>query len=103
MKRFIMVLTGGLGATAFWRRRRHPGSGELEPDPAAELRARLDANKASVGDRPADMASSEHAVAQVEEDSPAPAAVQADTAPADPASLRAAIHQRARGAIDDLR
>ena len=97
------MLMGGLGATAFWRRRHHVESLELDSDPAAELRARLDASKVAATDEPVIAASSEPAGAPADEAESLPTAAQAEAAPVDPVSLRAAIHARARGAIDDLR
>jgi hypothetical protein len=95
-----MVVMGALGAGAFWRRKRHPEPAELATDPAAELRARLDASKVVVPDD-AGVATREEE--RVEEAAGSAAEQPPEAAPDDPASRRAAIHARARGAIDELR
>jgi len=81
MKRLLALLAGGLGAGAFWRRlRRGSAARGGASDPAAELRAKLAERKAS-----------------------APELAEAPEAMAlDPASRRRAIHERARGSIDEL-
>ena len=89
MKGLLVLLTGGLGAGAFWRRfrRRTP---ELQPgsDPAAALRAKLAESKAVP-----DPAGTLDEAAPVE-------ALEEPTL--DPVSRRRAIHERARGAMDEL-
>jgi hypothetical protein len=87
MRRLAVLVSGGLGLGVVWRRLRRGGGHELESDPAAELRARLAEAKAA--DRP-------EAERPVEE----PAAE--DSGVLDPVSRRRAIHERARGAIDEL-
>jgi hypothetical protein len=82
MKGRVALVAGGLGAGAFWRRlRSRSAARELAADPAAELRAKLAESKAASG----------------------AAAPQPPEAPElDPASRRRAIHERARGSIDEL-
>ena len=80
----MVLLVGGLGIRVFWRRlRRRAETPELAPDPAAELRAKLAESKAPTES--------------------APEAVQPVATTLDPSSRRRAIHDRARGAIDELR
>lgn len=93
-----MLVMGGLGAGAFWRRRRPSESGA--PDPAAALRARLDATKAAGFDEPVVPPAPEPAEADV--DDATPAVAHAAPVEADPAARRVVIHERARGAIDEL-
>jgi hypothetical protein len=79
------MVVGGLGLGAFLRRRRaqpQPQQ-ELGPDPAAELRAVLAHNKSVAGEGTQPVAPAE----------PAP----------DLGSRRREVHERARGAIDELR
>ena len=83
MKVLLVMVTGGLGFGLFWRRlRRRPQEASGE-DPAAALRAKLAESREVADDAPADP-EPENAVS------------------IDPASRRQAVHDRARGAIDDL-
>jgi hypothetical protein len=85
MRRLAVLLGGGLGAGALWQRlRRRSVARERASDPAAELRARLAESKASAG-----------------VSAPRRAEAHEETA-LDPASRRRAIHERARGSIDEL-
>ena len=85
MRGLLVALVGGLGVGVFWRRmRRRAFGGSPAPDPAAELRAKLAESKAAAGE----------ASERPREEPPAPAY--------DPASRRQAIHERARGAIEEL-
>ena len=86
MGRLIALLLGGFGLGAYLRRRRRPG---LEPSPADELKAKLAESRATT---PA-------ADAPVETEAvPEPEATLAD----DLEARRREVHERARGAIDDL-
>jgi len=89
MKGRVALIAGGLGAGAFWRRlRRRTAAHELAADPAAELRAKLAESKAA---------------SSATDWATAPQPARAPEAPAlDPASRRRAIHERARGSIDEL-
>jgi hypothetical protein len=87
MKRFLALLVGGLGFGAFARRRRKAPPAELGPDPAVELRAKL--------------AESKTAVSEPEPVTPAVPA-EVEESPLDPQARRRDVHERARGAIDDL-
>ena len=87
MRRLIALLVGGFGLGAYLRRRR--GHGALPAySPAAELRAKLDESRSPEPEAPA----------------PVPEA-EADAAPtleSDLDARRREVHDRARGAIDDL-
>jgi hypothetical protein len=87
VKRFLAVFLGGLGAGAFWRRKRHTAPLELGHDPAAELRARLAESKAVAVEAPPD---DERPIAEQER------------SPLDPESRRRDVHERARAAADEL-
>ncbi len=89
------MLVGGLGLGAAWRRLRRTPSVAPELDPAEGLRAKLAASKA--GGETASPG------APVEGESPGLGAVVDEPAPLDPAARRRAIHDRARGAMDELR
>jgi hypothetical protein len=79
VKRLLALLLGGLGLSAFLRRR-SPAS--VGPSPADDLRAKLDESR-------------------VDEPTPeAPAAPEAEPAVED---RRADVHARARAAIDELK
>jgi hypothetical protein len=83
MRGLLLLGVGGLGVRAFWRRlRRRSELPALGHDPAAQLRAKLTESKAVTGATP----------------EPREAAATA----LDPSSRRRAIHDRARGAIDEL-
>ena len=87
MKRLLAVFLGGLGAGAFWRRKRRDAPLELGHDPAAELRARLAESKAAADEEPPD------------DEQPIAAA---ERSPLDPDSRRRDVHERARAAADEL-
>jgi hypothetical protein len=80
-------ITGLLGASAFWRRRRRKrgaeSPAELGPDPAEELRTKLAASRAT-------------------ETEPI-AAEDAPGSPLDPEVRRRSVHDRARASIDELK
>ncbi len=82
MKRLFALLAGGLGLGTLLRRRDRPA---LSPSPADDLRARLEAARASEGERES---------------------FELDETPIDDApdvdTRRADAHARARQAIDDL-
>jgi len=80
VKRLLALLAGGLGLTALLRRRRRPAAA-LDASPAHELRERLAESRAAEAEQPA-----------------TPAAAP-DSAVAD---RRRDVHERARGAIDEL-
>jgi hypothetical protein len=91
VRRLIALLVGGFGLGAYLRRRR--GHGTLPAySPAAELRAKLDESRT-----PAPGPASE-AVAPVPEAEAEPA----PTLESDLDARRREVHDRARGAIDDL-
>ena len=77
MGRFLALLLGAFGFGAFWRRRRRTAAGP-EYSPADELKAKL-------------------AESRVEE-----AEVEEPVLEADLETRRRTVHDRARGAIDDL-
>ena len=74
----IALLAGALGAFAFWRRRRRRGS-EPEVSPADELKAKLAESR------------------EAEEEPAAEPELQSDLD-----ARRREVHDRARGAIDEL-
>jgi len=83
MRGLLFLGVGGLGVRAFWRRlRRRSEIPALGQDPAAELRAKLAESKAVTGATP---------------EPPEPSASALD-----PSTRRRAIHDRARGAMDEL-
>jgi hypothetical protein len=83
MRGLLLLGAGGLGVRAFWRRlRRRSELPALGPDPAAELRAKLAESKEVIVATP----------------EPPEAAATA----LDPSARRGAIHDRARGAMDEL-
>jgi hypothetical protein len=83
MRGFLAMIVGGLGLGAFLHRRRAQPPQELGPDPAAELRAVLAQNKS------------------VTDEGTEPQAPEEPTS--DLGSRRRDVHERARGAIDELR
>jgi hypothetical protein len=91
VRRLIALLVGGFGLGAYLRRRR--GQGALPAySPAAELRAKLDETRT-----PAPGATPETPAPVTEADAePAP------TLESDLDARRREVHDRARGAIDDL-
>jgi hypothetical protein len=102
MRGLVLSLTVALGWRSFWRgRRSRDKDGVSEVDPAEELRLKLAARKASPGpaveEVPQAVAADsgnlgdDHSVVTVE--SPL----------ADPDKRRQDVHERARGAIDELR
>ena len=96
MRALVLLLAGGLGLGAFWRRLRRGGDGvELGPDPAAELRAKLAASKAADAGGGSEEAPLEPGDAGNTDES--------GQAPIDPVARRQAVHDRARAAIDELR
>ncbi len=88
-----MLIAGGLGLGAFWRKhRRKPAEawgGELGPDPAEELRAKL----------------AEHSEAAGSGEAPGALRAAADDAPSplDPETRRRAVHEQARTSLDELK
>lgn len=87
----MVLVAGALGMGAFWRRLRRRATIEpIGPDPAAELRQKLAESKAA-GEPPAE------ANAGVE------SVNEPDAETLDPVERRRAVHERARGAIDELR
>ncbi len=95
MKGLVVLLVGGLGFGAFWRRlRQRPAVDTPSFDPAAELRAKLAESKAAAGD---ESVGQEAAPAEPVLEPPPSEPQEADTA-----ERRRAIHDRARGAIDEL-
>jgi hypothetical protein len=89
VRRLIAVLVGGFGLGAYLRRRR--GRAALPPSPAAELRARLDESRTA-----------EPAPAVEPESAPESAPEPEPTLEGDLDARRREVHERARGAIDDL-
>jgi hypothetical protein len=89
--RLLALLLGGFGLGAYLGRRRRREPARVERSPAEELRARL-AEARARPDEP------EHAAA---EDAAAPPSAPEPEAPALDAR-RAAVHDRARRAIDEL-
>jgi hypothetical protein len=103
VKRLLAVLLGGLGLRALFRRRPASIGG---PDPARELRAKLDETRPPV----AEVAHEPEAEVPPEpEPEPAPGpepgseSDAADQEPQDVPTRRAEVHDRARQAIDDLK
>jgi hypothetical protein len=76
MGRLIAVLLGGAGMFAFWRRRRKPA--EPEVSPADELRTKLAESRAAGAEEPEPELES------------------------DLEQRRREVHERAKGAIDEL-
>ena len=118
MARLSTWLAGALGIAALWRllKREHDDRQRLPepaPDPAAELRARLDAARETEDDRDEFDAAEGQPVDEVER-SPEPVAVEAEAgeaelaeaAPVETRSLderRRAIHEKAQQALGDMR
>lgn len=87
MKARFAAVGGALGGLAVWRLlRRKSHAPAPQPDPAAELRAKLEESKPLVGERE----SFEEAETPV------------DAAP-DPESRRREVHEAARARIDELK
>ena len=88
MKARFAAVGGALGGLAVWRlRRRKPAPApELAPDPAAELRAKLEESKPLLTER----------------DSFEEAETPIDAAP-DPDSRRRDVHEAAKARIDELK
>jgi hypothetical protein len=86
VKRFLRVLAGAVGLAALARRRRRAAP-EPDSSPADELRSKLAESRAIVDERDVDEA--------------AETTVDAAVAP-DPDARRRDVHDRARGAIDEL-
>jgi hypothetical protein len=84
----LVLAVGGLGIGVFWRRMRRRGVIESGPDPAVELRAKLAESKMQT-----EPAAAEPLAEAVPEPAPTPS---------DPTSRRQAVHDQARGAIDEL-
>jgi hypothetical protein len=82
-----------------WLRRRR----ESEPDPAAELRAKLEESRA-VADERDDFESGETPVDEADPGAAPPAAAEPPEPPeaADPDSRRRAVHEQTRQRIDEL-
>jgi hypothetical protein len=93
MKRALLAVATAVGLTALWRRRqRRKRQEELPagPDPAAELRAKLDESRAA-------------AAAAAEEPAPdEPIAAPVEASPLDPEARRRTVHDQARASIEDL-
>lgn len=88
MRGLFVAVLGALGLGAWWRRRKRQDTelepaGDLGPDPADELRAKL-AESRSVDDEPE------------RED-------VAEEPSADPQSRRSDVHAKARASIDELK
>jgi hypothetical protein len=82
----VALLACGLGFGAYWRRRRRKRRSEPEVSPAEELRARL-ADSRAAETEPAEAAEPEAPEPDLE---------------GDLTRRRREVHERARGAIDDL-
>jgi hypothetical protein len=83
-----------------WLRRKRES--EPEPDPAAELRAKLEESRAVADDRD-EFESGETPLDRADPDASAPAAPQAESVDeADPEARRRAVHEQARARIDEL-
>ena len=79
--------SGAVGAMAVWqrKRRRPPQAATAQPDPAQELRSRLDESRAVAAEQPT------------------PAAAPQPSPDADPATRRQSVHEDARARLDDLK
>jgi hypothetical protein len=88
MKARFAAVGGALGGLAVWRllRRKSHAPAPAAPDPAAELRAKLEESKPLVGER------------ECFEEAETPV----DAAP-DPESRRRDVHEAARARIDELK
>jgi hypothetical protein len=85
VKRLLALVAGGLGFGALLRRRRRRPLVELGPSPADDLRAKLAETRTASAEEP-----------------PAEESVQEEPEASDPSSRRRAVHDEARGAIDEL-
>ena len=82
MGRLLAALLGAFGVFTFWRRRRKPKRAEPAVSPADELREKLAETRASESEPEAEVEP----------------ALESDLE-----ARRREVHERARGAIDDLR
>jgi hypothetical protein len=105
MRRIIAWLVGAAGGVAAYRALRRPRAlPETSDDRAEELRARL----AQAREAGTDREEFEAGETPVDEVVPVDEPVQADTVPgeeavpADPAARRRAVHEQARGALDEM-
>lgn len=117
MARLSTWLGGALGIAALWRllKREHDDRQRLPepaPDPAAELRARLDAARGTEDDRDEFDAAEGQPVDEVERPAPVVAEAEAEeaevaeAAPTETRSLderRRAIHEKAQQALGEMR
>jgi hypothetical protein len=111
MGRLLTWLGGALGLAALWRflrreqeaQRRLPEPAPPEPDPAAELRARLDAAREAPDDRDEFDAAEGQPVDEAEPVAPE----ELPSAPAEPPARslderRRAIHEKAQEALGEM-
>jgi hypothetical protein len=99
MRRIIAWLVGAAGGVAAYRALRRPRAlPETADDRAEELRARL----AQAREAGTDREEFEAGETPVDEVVPVDEPVQADTLPVDPEARRRAVHEQARGALDEM-
>ena len=104
MKRLLALLAGAFGLRALLRRRPRPAFPQ-GASPADELRTRLAEARSAPQPPDAEPVAAEPVAAEPGVAEPAPADPEAVEAP-EPTTLderRADVHNRARGAIDELR
>jgi hypothetical protein len=94
----LVAVVGGLGFGAFWRRRRRKPifegwPGEVDGDPAGELRAKLAESK--LADTPGSESEAAGPAADARPHDP--------VSPLDPEVRRRNVHERARSSLDELK